>query len=185
MSKEYDAIQIPSVKDSLIRRLQTKLLLNTSNGCIEWIGKATHNSGYGKIASNREIGPLRAHRLVWVLVNGEIPLDLVVMHSCDNPKCCNITHLSLGTRKDNMDDKMMKGRGTAPPIHYGDDHPLRKNPELASKGCKNGNSKLTEDLVKYILLSEDADSVIARELGISKTNVGAIRKRRIWKHVEV
>lgn len=186
MSKEYEAIQNEDVKASLVRRLNEKLLLNEDNGCLEWTAKAVHNAGYGKISSTREIGPLRAHRLVWVLVNGEIPENLVVMHSCDNPRCCNIEHLSLGTRKDNMDDKMMKGRGTAPPIHFGDNHPLRKNSELVSRGSSNGNSKLSEEIVKYILLSKDKSlSQLSRELDISKTTISCIRNRKTWKHVEV
>lgn len=186
MCKEFLAIQDPIRKQSLIDRLAHKTKMNIETDCLEWTAKATTNGGYGNISAGRMFTGMRAHRLAWVLFhNQEIPVELVVMHSCDNPRCCNISHLSLGTRKDNTDDMMMKGRGSPPPIHYGDNHPLRKNPELVSRGSSNGNSKLTEDLVRYILLSEDIDSVIARELGISKTNVGAIRKRKIWKHVEV
>lgn len=44
---------------------------------------------------------------------------LVVMHSCDNPRCVNPGHLLLGTQKDNMADKHAKGRGNNP---KGDTH---------------------------------------------------------------
>jgi HNH endonuclease len=33
-----------------------------------------------------------------------------VMHSCDNPPCCNPNHLSIGTHHENMIDSMLKGR---------------------------------------------------------------------------
>ncbi len=32
------------------------------------------------------------------------------MHSCDNPACVNVDHLSLGTQKANMADCAAKGR---------------------------------------------------------------------------
>lgn len=38
------------------------------------------------------------------------PGDLLVCHVCDNPRCCNPSHLFLGTVKDNNEDKIRKGR---------------------------------------------------------------------------
>lgn len=34
----------------------------------------------------------------------------VILHSCDNPRCINIDHLSLGTVLDNVADRQAKGR---------------------------------------------------------------------------
>jgi hypothetical protein len=51
-----------------------------------------------------------AHRMAWELTYGEIPAGLVVMHSCDVRHCVNPGHLQLGTRKDNNQDRVMKGR---------------------------------------------------------------------------
>lgn len=53
---------------------------------------------------------VRAPRVVWFLVNGGIPNDRFVCHSCDNPPCCNPAHLFLGTADDNNQDKIRKGR---------------------------------------------------------------------------
>jgi len=52
----------------------------------------------------------RAHRLAWEMTNGPIPNRSLVLHRCDNPRCVNPEHLFLGSPKDNMIDKMEKGR---------------------------------------------------------------------------
>lgn len=53
----------------------------------------------------------RIHRAVFAYVHKiELSKDDVIMHSCDNPACCNIKHLALGTHKDNCDDKVRKDR---------------------------------------------------------------------------
>ncbi len=52
----------------------------------------------------------QAHRYAWELRRGPIPAGLKVLHTCDNPPCCNPLHLFLGTDADNLRDKRMKGR---------------------------------------------------------------------------
>ena len=47
-----------------------------------------------------------AHRYVYQLIKGEIPLGQVVSHTCDNKLCMNPDHLILGTPQDNVNDYM-------------------------------------------------------------------------------
>lgn len=51
-----------------------------------------------------------AHRFSYELATGEDITGLFVLHSCDNPPCCNPAHLRVGTQKDNMADARAKGR---------------------------------------------------------------------------
>lgn len=75
--------------------------------CILWT-QAINPNGYGaKWYKGKTIG---AHRYIWVINKGEIPVGMFVCHSCDNPTCVNIEHLFLGTPLDNMRDKISKGR---------------------------------------------------------------------------
>lgn len=81
--------------------------------CAEWEG-TKNDRGYGvrKVRGKQE----RAHRLAWKEVHGPIPPGLVVMHLCDNPPCCRVDHLRLGTIAENNADMVAKGRsrGGAP-----------------------------------------------------------------------
>lgn len=53
----------------------------------------------------------RVHRLTWILFHCRpIPAGMVILHTCDNPPCCNPDHLKLGTRAENNKDMAAKGR---------------------------------------------------------------------------
>lgn len=64
--------------------------------------------GYRRIIWNGRT--IMSHRLVYEVFVGSIPKGLRVLHSCDNPPCCNPGHLSVGTDADNQADKVRKGR---------------------------------------------------------------------------
>jgi hypothetical protein len=79
-------------------------------GCWSWMG-STNGIGYGMIYDSERKRKLLAHRVSWEIHNGSIPDRRVILHRCDNPSCVNPAHLSLGTQAENMQDKVMKGRG--------------------------------------------------------------------------
>lgn len=77
--------------------------------CWPWTG-CVDDKGYG---STRLRGKsIRSHRKAWILTSGPIPDGLHILHSCDNPPCCNPRHLRAGTHAENMDDmsKRMRAR---------------------------------------------------------------------------
>lgn len=46
--------------------------------------------------------PLLAHRHVYELMHKPIPEGLFVMHKCNNKLCCNPSHLTVGTNRENQ-----------------------------------------------------------------------------------
>jgi len=66
--------------------------------------------GYG-IMRTAQKSAERVVRVIFKLRGDPVPTDLVVMHACDNPACCNPAHLSKGTVTDNNRDREAKGRG--------------------------------------------------------------------------
>jgi DNA-binding Xre family transcriptional regulator len=81
--------------------------VDRSGDCWLWTG-ARRPLGYGALKVDGHV--LHAHRVAYELVYGEIPAELVVLHTCDNPPCVNPAHLRLGTRSDNTRDMYAKGR---------------------------------------------------------------------------
>lgn len=102
----------------ILRNIDRNSAKDFNTGCINWTGH--YDGNYGRIKVDQK--KWRVHRLIWTLVNGNIPEGLYVLHSCDNPKCININHLSLGTAQNNMDDKVAKGnaRGNPPKLSFED-----------------------------------------------------------------
>lgn len=92
---------------STLRQRFADSTTRNSSGCLEW-GKACSNAGYGMVSI--ATGVTRgAHQVAWYLHYGVWPEQLV-MHSCDNRRCCEISHLSLGAQADNLADASRKGR---------------------------------------------------------------------------
>ena len=84
----------------------------SGDGCGEWQGP-TAKSGYGQASYDY------AHRVAYALVYGPIPKGpgyhgFCVCHRCDNPRCCNPSHLFLGTQAENIADRHAKGRTRGP-----------------------------------------------------------------------
>lgn len=138
--------------------------------CIEWpLNKQTR---YGK---KRFGGKLYAtHRLAYAWAHWDgvgdwkaLPADMVVMHTCDNPACCNPAHLRLGTQVENIKDMERKGRGN------------RSRP-----GAENPACKLTEADIREIRSAKKwygyLDAMSAK-YGVDKSQLTRIRRGEAWQ----
>ena len=140
-------------------------LARRENGCWEWTGaRDTERGGYGHLRV--EGRTVRAHRWAWFLAHDKHP-EGFVLHSCDNPPCCNPAHLFVGTAADNSRDMVSKGRC----------RPYR--------GEANTNALLTEQAVRAIRANERSESqrAMAHRFGVSRGTIVSVLQRRNWKHV--
>lgn len=147
-----------------------------------WPWTAGRNpDGYGNFWMRGRID--KAHRTAWTLAVGEIPKGLHVLHSCDNPPCCNPAHLWLGTIADNSADKRAKGRAPT-----GARTGARLHPESVPRGSRNGLSKLTEGHVREMRRRYRAGGILYRELaaefGVSTVTAGLAIRGVTWTHVQ-
>lgn len=133
-----------------------------SNDCYIWLGNKT-KGGYGLVEYTDEMTKKRhclpVHRALYMIHhNVELARNNFVCHSCDNPACVNIDHLWLGTPKDNMRDKVAKGR-EAKTYRY---HHRRK--------------KYSDEIINNIRESNLSITKTARLYGVSRSYCDAIMK---------
>ena len=94
------------MEQSTINRFWAKV--DKSGGddsCWHWTA-GKDSDGYGKFSCDGKTR--KAHRIAWLITNGEIPDGLLVRHKCRG-RCVNPLHLELGTVQDNVHDKRRDG----------------------------------------------------------------------------
>lgn len=97
----------PLTNHEALRRRFDRYVRRMPNGCWEWQG-SRNQKGYGTVGCNSR--SYKAHRVAYELATGEWPGANLICHHCDNPGCVNPAHLFVGTPRDNMQDKVRKGR---------------------------------------------------------------------------
>ena len=131
--------------------------------CWEWKLKG-NPKGYGIYYFKK--GQWLAHRFAYYLANGRIFRHLLVLHSCDNPCCCNPKHLRQGTHKDNGIEAGERGL-----LKVGEKCNFATVTEIQVREIKR---KLTEGYRPY---------EIEQMLNISRQVIYPIKQGKNWKHV--
>ena len=139
--------------------------VNKTSGCWYWTG-VKNDDGYGYFKLNGKM--ISSHRLMWLFLNGKIPKNICICHTCDNPGCVNPKHLWLGTRKDNMIDMANKGR-------------------MNTKGEINGRSKLNVEKVikirKLYTIGNITMEKLGNKFGVTKQQIYHIINNISWTHI--
>lgn len=98
--------QNPNATEQEIMKERIKAHTKWNGECLEWT--ATTSNGYGTFIHNKRM--MNASRAAWIAEYGMIPKERLVLHHCDNRKCCNTDHMFLGSHKDNTEDMVKKRR---------------------------------------------------------------------------
>ena len=134
------------------------------NACWPWLA-SVDPEGYGFCC--RYGKTVRAHRVAWELEHGLLSLAEVVRHTCDNPPCCNPTHLLKGTVYDNVADRVLRNR--------------------QNKGEFVNTSKMDPSkILRLRRLRQEKRftlSFLGKLFGLSISAVSSIVRRKSWKHL--
>ena len=137
------------------------------NGCYDWKG-TKDKDGYSIVwLSGKNV---KLHRLMYYLYYKTLDTNLQVTHKCNNRHCFNPLHLVQGTHQENIKYRVDCNRTHK---HI---------------GSKNGNSKLTEDIVKEIIIRIYNNefiylSQVAKEYDISRSILQKILNGYYWKEI--
>lgn len=132
-----------------------------------WPFNGTTDKGYGRMkwGDRNHL----AHRIAWSLANNSSLPSEDVLHECDNPLCCNPSHLFLGSHDDNMADMACKGRSNTVGTKF------------------DRRAVLTPGQVREIRRrfsnGERNKSALAREYGVSHTAIYKIIKLVNWPNI--
>lgn len=142
-----------SLAPSDLKRFLAKF--SQTSSCWLWRG-AVLPFGHGRFRLNGRVA--LAHRVAYSLYVGDIPEDKFVLHKCDVPQCINPDHLFLGTKKDNTQDMLSKGRA-------------------------NGPKKLTTEQVISIREDSRPQSIIALEYLVHQSTIHYIKSNKTWRFI--
>lgn len=136
------------------------------DACWPWTSY-TNQTNYGIIGWGRKDTYL-AHRVLYEDFYKTTIGPLNACHKCDNPLCCNPTHIFLGTQQDNLADMTKKGRRVPIEVKRGSSHYLTKLTEADVLAMRSSNKPARE---------------LASAYGMSISGIESILSRRSWKHI--
>jgi hypothetical protein len=156
----------------LVTRLFFKhVKVGKPNECWEWQGSVHGSMGYGYYCWERK-HIYTAHIVAYELFKGRRH-GLQVCHSCDNPICVNPRHLWLGTQKENIADREIKGRGKLPD----------------TSGENNPKAKLTlhkvEKIRKLYARGKYTPKQLAHKFNVSSVAIYSLLNNKTWNYDSV
>lgn len=151
-----------SLKDKILENIK----INDDTGCWEW-QRSKDTKGYGLTGWEGKLE--KAHRMAYQAFVSKIPKGMCVLHKCDNRCCCNPKHLFLGTNKDNVDDRVRKGRSAK---RHGENNPSVKLTAAEVAFLKD-----------FLPLRAIPQKRVAEIFGVSNSAINKILLGQTWKHI--
>lgn len=149
---------------SIFDRLELNSIPEPNSGCLLWLG-SVNSHGYGQAISGGRTHLM--HRVAWERSHGPIPIGMHVLHKCDVRSCGEEKHLFLGTNRDNVTDKMRKGRGSRKGI----------------PGEGNSHAKLTDAQVVDIRARGLSNRQIRETYHVGRSCADRARKGLSFRHL--
>jgi hypothetical protein len=150
---------IDKVKARFWKKVQKK-----ECGCWEWTG-STGNGGHGLFRIGDKL--FLTHKLALLWSGRKIPTGAVIRHLCNNPLCCRISHLLIGSVQENVRDRVKGDR--------------------SAKGQNNGKAILkNKDIQKIRRLKERglSETEIGIIFGVSRSAINHILNSRSWNWLD-
>lgn len=114
----------------------------TAEGCILWAGSIDRD-GYGRFSSRL------AHRVVFEMHSGAIPVGMTVDHTCFNTACVNVDHLRLLSNLQNCRNRRSRpGLFDESKCINGHDY-TEENTYRMPSGCRDCRACIRERVKKY------------------------------------
>lgn len=157
-------VLIPPPAEKSVARFLSHLKPAPEDGdCWEWQGYRD-GRGYGRFQAFGRV--YLAHRIAIAWIGKVDPGQNLVCHRCDNPPCCNPSHLFVGSHADNAADASAKGR------------------VVPSRGEASGKAKLTAVQAAEILQDKfSTNAELARKYGVTASHISHMKSGVRWAHV--
>ena len=146
--------------------------VDKSGECWLWVGRKNRVGGYGEADSywRRRQKQHHTHRVAYLISFGD-PGEFCVCHHCDNPPCVRPEHLFLGTRADNSQDMVAKGRARGG-ILLGELSPTAKLTTAEVIAIRERHAR-----------GDVSKAELARSYAVSQSLIRAVVFRKAWRHV--
>lgn len=138
--------------EPFLKQFQSRVKMGDWHECWPWCG--SRRGMYTTYAMVTVDGRQReAHVWSYEMFHGPVPPALIVRHTCDNPPCCNPTHLVVGTHLDNLRDMLERSRHPAVRLSWRQVEEIR----LAYTGAYGEQSRLAR---QYGVRSQNINQIV-------------------------
>lgn len=139
-----------------------------------WIWSLTTMHAQGRTPMCSIVGRTRmsTRRAAWLLSGRPLKIDHIVWNHCGEMLCCNPEHCRAGSRRQAVQHQARTGSFAT--------HSRKKASARRGRQCR----RLTDDQARAVLIDPRTSTEIARELGVSRQAIGALRRGKHYADIQ-